>query len=100
MKYAWMTLLLLACDVRGENPPPAVVAGRYEANCAYCHEAGAADAPRRGDEGDWARRRARGFDVLLDRAKKGTVAMPPKGLCYDCSDAELTTLVKFVSGSD
>lgn len=91
-----MAVALGACGVEtassGELPP------RYAESCANCHEAGAADAPRRGDEEDWSIRRSRGLPALMGRVRGGTTAMPPRGLCYDCTDAELERLVRFVSG--
>lgn len=93
----WPLLLLGAC---GGGPPPfeGEAPPRYAENCAACHEAGAADAPRRGDEADWARRRRHGLPELVRRAREGTVAMPPRGLCFTCDDAELEALVRYVSG--
>ena len=96
MKRSLCALWLVGCDAmgaRGVQEP-----ARYAENCAACHEAGAADAPRRGDEADWGRRRRRGLPELVQRVRTGTVAMPPRGLCYDCSEAELDALVRYVSG--
>lgn len=93
----WL-LLLAGCSTEAALTP--ALQARYDHTCANCHETGAADAPMRGSEPDWTRRRARGFDVLLSRVRTGTTAMPPRGLCYDCSDAELETLARYVSGWD
>lgn len=97
-----MGLCATACADAASEPPGAsltpALADRYAGACANCHEAGAADAPRRGDEADWARRRERGLTTLVDRVRTGTLAMPPRGLCYTCSDAELEALAAYVSG--
>lgn len=93
---SWGVLVLAACGVDRAIPEDAPE--RYAETCAACHEAGGADAPRRGDEVDWWRRRAQGLDELAARVRGGTVAMPPRGLCYTCSDAEIDQLVRFVSG--
>jgi cytochrome c5 len=61
----------------------------YNTKCAVCHASGAAGAPKMGDAAAWAPRAALGTDALLATAKTGKNAMPPKGLCMDCSDAEL-----------
>lgn len=58
------------------------------AHCAACHMTGAAGAPKIGTA-DWAPRKAKGVDALLASAIKGLNAMPPKGMCMDCSDDEL-----------
>lgn len=61
----------------------------YNTKCAVCHASGAAGAPKMGDAAAWAPRAALGTDALLATAKTGKNAMPPKGLCMDCNDAEL-----------
>ena len=58
-------------------------------NCAMCHGApGIPGAPKTAAE--WKPRvAAKGIDGLLASATKGINAMPPKGMCMDCSPAEL-----------
>lgn len=96
-RQAWALILALSgCAepvlVLADAPP------KYAEHCAACHEAGAADAPRRGDVEDWAQRGVRGLPALVERVKTGTTAMPPRGLCYTCTDAEIEALARFVSG--
>lgn len=68
--------------------------------CNACHLAGVAGAPLLGDTADWtARSNAEGgLDGLLAVAKAGKGAMPPMGLCADCSDEELMSAIKSMSG--
>ena len=47
----------------------------YKAQCAACHEAGLAGAPKFADAGAWAARMATGYDALLNSALKGKGAM-------------------------
>ncbi len=61
----------------------------YNTKCLACHMTGAAGAPKVGDAAAWAPRAALGMDALLATAVKGKGAMPPKGLCMDCTDNEL-----------
>jgi len=61
----------------------------YNASCAACHGTGAAGAPKIGDNATWNPLIARGIDDLLASAIKGKNAMPPRGMCTNCSDDEL-----------
>ena len=72
----------------------------YKSKCFVCHASGIANAPKLGDAAAWASRAAKGADALLAVAKSGVGAMPPKGTCMDCTDAELAaTIEHMVSNS-
>ncbi len=73
------------------------VAERYARACAACHNTGAANAPKKGDQAAWAPRLKQGDAVLLAHVKNGFKAMPPKGLCNDCTDAEFKALITYMS---
>lgn len=68
----------------------------YTTKCAVCHASGVAGAPKLGDAAAWAPRAATGADALLAVAKSGKGAMPPKGLCMDCSDSELQSAIQYM----
>ncbi len=70
---------------------------KYNKSCGACHNTGAAGAPKKGDKAAWAPRLKQGDAVLLAHVKNGFKAMPPKGLCMDCSDADFKALIKFMS---
>jgi cytochrome c5 len=70
----------------------------YNSNCLACHGTGAAGAPKLGDAAAWAPRIAAGMDTMLANATKGLNAMPPKGLCMSCSDAELQGAIDYIVG--
>ena len=61
----------------------------YNCACAACHASGVAGAPKLGDQGAWGVRASKGVDALLSSVVNGLNAMPPKGGCATCSDAEL-----------
>ena len=65
----------------------------YDTKCSSCHATGAAGAPKLGDATAWAPRIEKGMDVLYDSAINGFNGMPAKGLCFDCSDDELSGAV-------
>lgn len=66
----------------------------YNTKCTVCHATGAAGAPKLGDAAAWAPRAAAGVDALVASATKGKGAMPPKGLCMDCSAGEMKAAVQ------
>lgn len=68
----------------------------YNGTCVSCHGTGAAGAPKFGDKAAWAPRIATGMDALLANATKGLNAMPPKGLCMACSEAELQSAIEYI----
>lgn len=73
------------------------IADKYNKSCAACHNSGAANAPKKGDKAAWAPRLKQGDAVLLKSVKNGLRAMPPKGMCMDCTDADYKALIKFMS---
>jgi cytochrome c5 len=68
----------------------------YNANCAGCHGAGVMGAPKFADKGAWAPRIAKGKDTLYKHALGGFNAMPPKGMCMNCSDDEIKATVDYM----
>lgn len=70
---------------------------KYNKSCAMCHESGAAGAPKAHDAAAWEPRLAKGMDALVASVKNGLNAMPPTGLCADCSDEEYKELITFMS---
>lgn len=66
-------------EIRDANRPLAAGADVYKAQCAACHDAGLAGAPKMGDAGAWAARIATGYDALLSSALKGKGAMGAQG---------------------
>ena len=65
----------------------------YNTSCLACHASGAAGAPKYRNQGDWAGRLAGGLDAVYANAINGKGAMPAKGLCMSCSDAEIKAAV-------
>ncbi|WP_456362260.1 c-type cytochrome [Pseudomonas syringae] len=69
-------------------------------HCNTCHGPGLLNAPKKGDKAAWKTHADKegGLDGLLAKAITGTGAMPPKGTCADCSDAELKAAIQEMSG--
>ena len=73
--------------------------GKYNKSCAVCHAAGVAGAPKVGDAQAWAPRMEKGVDALVLSVKNGLNAMPPKGMCFDCSDEDYRELINYMAAS-
>lgn len=86
---------------RAESLRPAVaeLRERYERSCMACHTSLDGQAPLTGAVAQWKPRLAKGMDVLTRHAMEGFNAMPPKGLCADCSEADMRGLIAFMSGA-
>ena len=59
-----------------------------------CHGAGVAGSPKFGDKAAWAPRIKEGEATLVNHALHGYNAMPAKGACPSCSDAEIKAAVE------
>lgn len=71
----------------------------YKQYCSACHMAGIAGAPKKGDNAAWEGRKAQGMDTLLHNALNGIRAMPPRGTCMSCGEAELKAAIGYMAGS-
>lgn len=70
---------------------------KYNKACAVCHTAGVAGAPKTGDAAAWAPKLEKGMDALVASVKSGLNAMPPKGMCFDCTDEDYVALITYMS---
>ena len=72
----------------------------YEANCAGCHDAGVAGAPKPGDKAAWKERLTQGIEAINKKSIEGfdgkTGMMPPKGGNAILTDEEVTNAVTFM----
>ena len=67
--------------------------------CGICHTSGVAGAPKIGDAEAWKPRLAKGMDELVKSVTNGMGAMPPRGMCTECSEDDYKALIKRMSGS-
>jgi cytochrome c5 len=77
----------------GEPRDPAEI---YQTKCFSCHSTGVGGAPKLGDAQAWAARAEKGMQVLFDNAWNGINAMPPKGICMDCTEQEIRETVEYM----
>jgi len=73
------------------------VEAKYNQACMACHAAGVAGAPKAFDAAAWAPRLATGMDALVASVSNGKGAMPPKGLCMDCTADQFKALIQYMS---
>jgi cytochrome c5 len=93
MKKLFAVLLLLSTASVFAEPNM----DKYNRSCVVCHASGVADAPKTGDAAGWEPRLAKGMDVLVKSVETGLNAMPPKGMCNDCSAEEIKALIEYMS---
>lgn len=96
MKKLMSLFLVAAMPVVVQAADQAIV-DRYNKSCVVCHAAGAAGAPKTGAPKEWASRMEKGMDALVQSVEKGMNAMPPKGMCFDCSAAEFKALIEYMA---
>jgi cytochrome c5 len=73
------------------------VVDKYNKSCIACHSSGAAGAPKTGVEADWTPRMGKGTDALVASVVNGMNAMPPKGMCFDCSNEDFKALIEYMA---
>lgn len=88
--HALALAALCAAPAAAADRPAADV---VKAQCARCHDAGTAGAPKPGDKAAWAPRFNRGVEALVLSAIRGHGGMPPRGGKADLTDGELRAAV-------
>lgn len=72
-------------------------AEKYQGTCFACHGTGQAHAPLVGDVIEWEIRLEKGLDTLVQSTINGLNGMmPARGLCTDCSDEQLKSIVDYM----
>ena len=80
------------------TPADAGLSAKYDRSCRTCHSLADAGAPLTGHKEAWqARFESKTMDSLLTSTKVGLNAMPPMGLCNDCTDEEFENLIAFMA---
>lgn len=96
---AALALATAGCSKKEEAAPAAdlSIGGKiYRANCAACHDAGVAGAPKTGDKAAWSEHIAHGLDHMTHNAIHGIGTMPPKGGNPNLSDEEIRAAVEYM----
>ncbi|WP_211830197.1 c-type cytochrome [Kistimonas asteriae] len=99
MKILTRSVLLIAAGLMSQ----AAVAGQtpesvYQKACKICHDTGVAAAPRKGNAADWEARLQLPMETLVNSVVQGKGAMPPKGMCMDCTAEDYEAVIRYMSG--
>lgn len=70
---------------------------KYNQSCKFCHDTGAAGAPKKGDAAAWKPRLEKGMDTLVKHVREGFNAMPPMGMCNDCTDDQFRAMIEYMT---
>ncbi|WP_221793507.1 c-type cytochrome [Oceanobacter mangrovi] len=73
---------------------------KFNTACVACHApqtAAALGAPAAHDAAAWKPRLEKGIDTLVNHVTNGFNAMPPRGLCMDCTAEQYKALITFMS---
>lgn len=84
--------LLLTANVHAAQDPQAV----YDRSCGMCHNGQMPQAPKKADVAAWEPRLKQGMDVLVNHVTNGFNAMPPRGLCMDCTAEDYTAVIEWM----
>lgn len=69
----------------------------YKTFCAACHDTGAGGAAKIGETQKWAAKlAARTVNEIYQNALNGRNAMPARGTCQNCTDAEIKRTVDYI----
>ena len=85
--------LLLSLSAHAAQDPEAV----YARSCGVCHNGQIPTAPKRGDAAAWEPRLAKGMDALVLSVTSGLNAMPPRGLCMDCTAEDYQAVITLMT---
>ena len=99
MKMLSRAVLLIAVGLMS----PVTVAKKtpesvYQKACRACHDTGVAMAPRKGNADDWAVRLQLPMKTLVNSVVHGKGAMPPGGMCVDCTAEDYEAIIRYMSG--
>ncbi|MBU1331921.1 MAG: c-type cytochrome [Gammaproteobacteria bacterium] len=86
-------VLMLSFNSQAAQDPEAV----YARACAACHNGQLPMSPKKGDKAAWEPRLAKGMDTLVQSVTNGLNAMPPRGLCMDCTAEDYKAVITLMS---
>ena len=95
MKKMLLAATLMTLSLSGHAAQDAQAV--YDRSCGVCHNGQIPTAPQKGDKAAWEPRLAKGMDTLVQSVTNGLNAMPPRGLCMDCSAEDYQALIKLMT---
>jgi len=88
-----VSLVAVAASAQAAQDPEAV----FNKSCSACHNGQLPMAPKKGDKAAWEPRLAQGTDTLVKHVTEGFNAMPPRGLCMDCTAEDYKATIDWMS---
>jgi cytochrome c5 len=88
-----VSALMFSFSAHAAQDPEAV----YARACGVCHNGAIPTSPKRGDKAAWEPRLAKGMDALVLSVTNGLNAMPPRGLCMDCTAEDYQAVIKLMT---
>jgi len=71
----------------------------YQEYCSICHGMDMPGVPQFGDRDHWESRKEKGMEALYNATIYGVNAMPPMGLCEECSEEQIKAAVDYMVNS-
>jgi cytochrome c5 len=87
------SVFLLATTVQAAQDPEAI----FNKSCGMCHNGQLPQAPKKGDAAAWKLRLDQGMPTLVKAVTDGFNAMPPRGLCMDCTPEDYEATILWMS---
>ncbi|MBB6340783.1 cytochrome c5 [Pseudomonas fluvialis] len=87
------SMLVLSAGVQAAQDPEAV----FNRACGVCHNGQLPMAPKKGDAAAWEPRLKQGMDTLVQHVTNGFNAMPPRGMCMDCTAEDYKATIEWMS---
>ena len=101
LTYPLCVLLLSSCsesqnEVYETYVPTSSTLEQYQRYCSVCHTDERTGAPLAGDRLAWRERMDKGMQVMIESTANGMGAMPPLGLCFECTRDEFEALITYM----
>jgi len=87
------SMFVLSAGVQAAQDPEAV----FNRSCGVCHNGQLPMAPKKGDAAAWEPRLKQGMDTLVQHVTNGFNAMPPRGMCMDCTAEDYKATIEWMS---
>ncbi len=87
------SMLVLSAGVQAAQDPEVV----FNRACGVCHNGQLPMAPKKGDAAAWEPRLKQGMDTLVQHVTNGFNAMPPRGMCMDCTAEDYKATIEWMS---
>ncbi|KAF1070099.1 MAG: Cytochrome c5 [Pseudomonas citronellolis] len=69
----------------------------FDRACGACHAGQLPMAPEKGDTAAWKPRLEKGLGTLVQHVTDGYKAMPPRGLCTQCSAEDYRAVIQWMA---